>query len=537
MTAVRLGSARGRKQKPTLQWTDRQFQTLLESLPAGAFTCDSDGLITSYNRRAVEFWGREPKLNDPMDRFCGSFKMFSSDGSPIRHDQCWMALALLNDKAYNGCEIIVERPDGQLLTGLAHANPIHDDSGKLVGAMNFLVDITDRKRAEAHEREADRSKDEFLATLSHELRNPLAPIRNAVRILQLKTSLSPESSWALEVVNRQMQQMTRLIDDLLDVSRITRNKFELRKATVELAEVVLVALETSRPLLEAAGHDLTVTVPPPPPIYLDADLTRLAQVLSNLLNNAAKYTEPGGRIWLTAERQGSDAVFRVRDTGIGIPPEMLTHIFDMFTKVDRSPERVQGGLGIGLTLVKRLVEMHGGTVEARSEGRGQGSEFIIRLPIVIEEFCPPNRLKKEAGPEGPTSSFRILLVEDNQDSAATLGLLLRLMGNDLRFAHDGFQAVNEASEFRPEVILLDIGLPRMDGYEVARAIRQKPWGRSVVLIAITGWGQEGDRLRSREAGFDHHLVKPVDPAGLMELLASLHVVAPGRSAGEPAPSA
>jgi signal transduction histidine kinase len=366
---------------------------------------------------------------------------------------------------------------------------------------------------------ADRQKDVFLATLSHELRNPLAPIRNAVHILQLKSPSEPEVQWGLNVIDGQLQQMIRLIDDLLDISRITRNTLELRKERIDLAEALQVAVETSRPLIEEAGQAFVVT-PSPEPIALDADPTRLAQVISNLLNNAAKYTERGGHIWLTAERQGNDAIVAVRDTGIGIPAGTLPRIFDMFMQGDRLLDRSQSGLGIGLTLVKRIVELHGGTVTARSDGPGRGSTFIVCLPVVGE----PSQTRPRASREGertapaPASSLRILVVDDERISAASLGKLLRVKGHEIRTAYDGFEAVRVADEFRPDVVLLDIGLPKMNGYEVARRMRQQPWGRGVVLIALTGWGQEADRQRSKDAGFDHHLVKPVDLSALLQLL-------------------
>jgi PAS domain S-box-containing protein len=503
-----------------------EFHRLLEKLPAAAYTCDADGLITYFNERAVELWGRAPKLNDAEDRFCGSFKLFSPDGSSVRHDECWMALALRRNQEYNGHEILIERPDGRRLTVLAHANPIHDEAGTLVGAVNVLVDITDRKRAEDDLRDADRSKDAFLATLAHELRNPLAPVRNALQILHVQGAPCVESRWALDVIDRQMQQMTRLIDDLLDVSRITRNTVELRKERVELGDVMRAALETSHSVLEAGGHDLTVTFPSQP-ILVHADPTRLAQALSNLLNNAARYTERSGHVWLSAEREGNVvAVIRVRDNGIGIPPDMLPRIFELFTQVDRSLERSHGGLGIGLTLVKQLVEMHGGTVEAHSQGPGLGSEFAVRLPVLREDERglrpnPPNERMDFAS----TSGLRVLVVDDNLDAAATLGMLLRMAGHDARTAHDGLEALSVASGFRPHVVILDIGLPKLNGYDAARRIREQTWGKGAVLIAMTGWGQEGDRHRSKAAGFDHHMVKPVNPTALMKLLASLEQTA------------
>ncbi|HEX9670479.1 MAG TPA: ATP-binding protein [Thermoanaerobaculia bacterium] len=509
-----------------LAWSELEFRRLLEKLPAGAYTCDPQGLITFYNQRAVEIWGRAPRLNHPEDRFCGSFKLYAADGAPLRHDECWMALALQRNEEYNGHEIVVEQPDGRRLTTLAHANPIRDEAGTLAGAVNVLVDISDRKRAEEALRQADRSKDEFLATLAHELRNPLAPIRNAVEILNRQGDASTESRWALEVIDRQMEQMTRLVDDLLDVSRITRDKLELRKERIELAGLVRAAVETSRPLLGAGGHRLTVAVPPRP-IFVDADPTRLAQALSNLINNAAKYTPRGGHVAVTLEREGGEAAVTVRDTGIGIPAEMLPSIFEMFTQVDRSLERAQGGLGIGLTLAKRLVEMHGGTIAAHSEGPGRGSEFTIRLPIAAEapRALPRPELREER--VRSSAPLRILVVDDNRDAAATLALLLELTGHDVRTAHDGLEALAAASEFRPDVVLLDIGLPKLNGYEVARRIRRQPRGQGVVLIAITGWGQEEDKRQSQDAGFDQHIVKPVEPGTLLKLLATFESASAG----------
>jgi CheY-like chemotaxis protein len=313
--------------------------------------------------------------------------------------------------------------------------------------------------------------------------------------------------------------MTRLVDDLLDVSRISRGKIQLRKQLAELAAVVDSAVEASRPLIEKWGHELTVSIPAEP-ILLEADVTRLAQVLSNLLNNAAKYTDHGGRIRLSAERHGRHVLIRVKDTGIGIPPDMLRSIFDMFAQADRSLERSEGGLGIGLTLVQRLVEMHGGSVEARSDGPGTGSEFLVSLPLA--EHARGQRPPAAAGGDQAVPSppaRRILIVDDNADAADSLAVLLRMMGNEVYTAHDGLEAVGAAAAFQPDVVLLDIGLPKLSGYEVARRIREQARGSDVVLIAVTGWGQEDDRRRSREAGFDHHMTKPVEFGALQRLLA------------------
>ncbi len=370
-------------------------------------------------------------------------------------------------------------------------------------------------------KEADRRKDEFLAMLAHELRNPLAPIRNAVQIFRGKGPPVPELQWATEVIGRQVHQLTRLVDDLLDVSRITRGKIELRKERIELAAVVNVAVEASRPLIEKWSHELIVTIPPQP-IYLDADPTRLAQVLQNLLNNAAKYMDQGGRIGVTAQRQDEQVLLRVKDTGIGIPPEMLPRIFDMFMQVDHSLERAEGGLGIGLTLVKRLIEMHGGTIEAHSEGAGKGSEFIVRLPVAVESTRPQGTADDKAV---APAARRILIVDDNRDAADSLGMLLRMMGNEVHTAHDGLAAVGAAAAFQPDLVVLDLGLPKLNGFEAARRIRAQEGGAKMVLIALTGWGQEEDRRRSKEAGFDHHLTKPIDFNDLQKILAETE---PGR---------
>lgn len=371
----------------------------------------------------------------------------------------------------------------------------------------------------------DRRKNEFLATLAHELRNPLAPIRNALQILRL----SGDNRQALEqsrvIMERQVNQLVRLVDDLLDISRINRNKLELRKEWTALKDVIDAAIETSRPLIEAAGHRLQISVPDEP-IRVEVDPTRLAQVFSNLLNNAAKYTEPGGNILLSAAREANEVVVRVRDDGIGIPSDAMPRIFDLFSQIDLHEEKAQGGLGIGLSLVRRLVEMHGGTVEVASDGPGQGSEFAVRLPHV--EAAPPEARKPaEAVRPATAARHRILVVDDNVDSAHSLGMMLELMGNDIRTAHDGFAAIEVAAEFRPDVVLLDIGMPKMNGYETARHMREEVWGKDVLLIAQTGWGQDEDRNLSEQAGFDHHLVKPVDPLALQGLLDELKT-SPGR---------
>jgi signal transduction histidine kinase len=379
--------------------------------------------------------------------------------------------------------------------------------------------ILELTQAEDALRRADRQKDEFLATLAHELRNPLAPIRNAVQILHLKSADVPELQWAKEVIDRQAQQMTRLVDDLLDISRITTGKLALQKEPIELEQIVRAAIETSQPLVEACGQQLAVELPPEP-LILSADSTRLAQALSNLLNNAAKFMERGGQIRLHVERQGAEVEISVKDTGVGIPPEILPYVFDMFTQGERNLNRSQGGLGIGLTLVRKLVQLHGGSIQACSAGHEKGSEFIVRLPLLVEPYGGSHKALQVA-PNNCETRLRILVADDNRDSADSLQMLLRIMGNDVRTAQDGLEAIQRAEQFRPDIVLLDIGMPNMNGYDACRSIREQPWGKGMVIVAQTGWGQDEDRRRSRDAGFDHHLIKPVDQAKLSALLTEI----------------
>jgi PAS domain S-box-containing protein len=800
--------------------SEAEFRRLLKRLPAGAYTCDRDGFITYFNEPAATLWGRQPKLGDPIDRFCGSFKLYSSDGTPIQHQDCWMSKALQTGQDYTGQEIVIERPDGTRRNALAHASPMRDDMGQVIGAVNVLVDVTDRDRAEQtqrhmaaivessddaivsksltgvvrswnsgaqrlfgytpqeiigqpitiiipperqHEEEAilsrlrrgeriehydtirvtkdgrrldisltispirdangkvvavskvarditakkqaeqglmllkdelaaqladlrrlhdmsmrlsktldlkvildetlrtvvaientdmgmifladpetgllklstslgfdpdfmslvqrvpsgvgavgvcyaekrrvivedtetdpiyndyrdatrlagfravqctplitrtgrlvgvlsthfrsprkpsdramhlvdlcarqaiefienarlyselqssNRSKDEFLAVLAHELRNPLAPIRNSLHILRLSGELTPAGEKIQEVMERQVDHLVRMVDDLLEVSRISRGKIELRRKPIELATAILNAVETSRPLIDEAGHQLAISIPPQP-ITLNADSVRLSQIIANLLNNAAKYTDPGGQIWLTAQPEGDDVAISIRDTGIGIPSEKLSHVFEMFAQIQPAGRRTAGGLGIGLTLVKRLTEMHGGHVEVASDGPGQGSEFTIRLPLEKSLSEPPAAAEPRLpDPRTALAERRILVVDDNRDAADSLGLFLKFMGAAVHVAYDGAGALEALPTFRPEIVLLDVGMPVLNGFEVARRMRQLPQGQNVLLVAVTGWGQEEDRRRTADAGFDQHLVKPVDPIMLQNLLAT-----------------
>jgi signal transduction histidine kinase len=370
--------------------------------------------------------------------------------------------------------------------------------------------------------ESDRRKDEFLAMLAHELRNPLAPIRNAVELMRLRGADEPDLQWARDIIERQVQHMTRLVNDLLEVSRITRGKVVLQKEVLNVAAVMGRAAETSRPHIEVRRQNLTVSFPPEP-AFLEGDMTRLAQILGNLLNNAAKFTPEEGQVQLSARVEGAEIVFRVRDTGIGIAPEMLRRVFDLFVQVDNSLDRSQGGLGIGLTLVRSLVELHGGSVQVFSDGPGSGSEFVVRLPALANPLpdAAGGNLSM-SGDRGPPQR-RILVVDDNVDSAESLAMVLRVTGHQVRTAHDGAEALEVAAQFAPEIVLLDIGLPKMNGYEVARVLRSRYPDRDILIVALTGYGQEEDRRRSREAGFDHHLVKPVQPAVLKPLLSGERV--------------
>jgi PAS domain S-box-containing protein len=409
-----------------------------------------------------------------------------------------------------------------------------DAAGRPISFATVSQDVTERRRLEEDLRslaadlsEANRRKNEFLAILAHELRNPLAPISNAVRALRLGGGDDGTIHSASEMLERQVGQIARLVDDLLDMSRITRGKIELRKEQTELAPIVNQAVETVRALYKSMHRELTVTLPPDP-VYLDADPTRLAQVVGNLLSNAFKFTDEDGHVWLTVEKESNQVVVRVQDDGIGIAAEQLPRLFEMFTQVDTSLERSRDGLGIGLTLVKTLVEMHGGTVEVHSDGLARGSEFAVRLPTLDETLEPPSR--PAVSEPTPTVGRRVLIVDDNEDGAESLAMLLELEGHVTHKAHDGVGAIEAAERFRPDAILLDVGLPRMNGYEVCRRIREQPWGKDLVLVALTGWGQEEDRRRSEEAGFDTHMVKPPDHDVLTKLLASLPS---SRSASQP----
>lgn len=379
------------------------------------------------------------------------------------------------------------------------------------------ADLIERFRFEQALKEADRRKDEFLATLAHELRNPLAPISNGLQLIRLSKNDPNALNNATAIMERQVHQMVRLVDDLLDVARISSNKLELRRERVSLAEIVNSAIETSRPLIEKASQQLQVSLAEEP-VTLNADPVRLAQAFSNLLNNAAKYSQPGSRISLTAAQQDGELIVKIRDMGIGIDSDKLQRIFEMFVQVEPSRERADGGLGIGLTLVQRLIEMHGGSIQAHSDGAGQGSEFVIRLPVADPTpVDTPGRQNERPAPAKVRQ--RILVVDDNVDAVESMAMALKLLGHEVATAHDGAEAIQAANLFQPDLVFLDLGMPKLNGYETARQIRQQPWGQQMVLVALTGWGQEEDRRRTLEAGFNCHVVKPIDFLRLEQLVA------------------
>ena len=494
----------------TLDSADKPYRLLVEQMPQAAATLTVDGTILYCNQRFSELLGR------PGSSIVGRpIQEFVTD--PPREE--FEALLSSARDVEVQREITLLRADGAKALTFLGVTTLAEGA---LGLCLMLTDLTlhrhyvELQHTQQALHDADRRKDEFLATLAHELRNPLAPIRNAVRILRTAAAGQREFEWAREVVDRQTQHMARLLEDLLDVSRISSGKLELRRERIELAAVIDMAIETSRPVIDACGHDLSVTLPPGP-VWLDADPVRLAQVFANLLNNAAKYTESGGRIWLTSSRDGDEVAVSIRDRGIGIAGEVLPRIFTIFAQAEPALARSQGGLGIGLSLVKGLVDLHGGRVEARSAGTGQGSEFVVHLPTTVAPGAVAR--SRDETPAAAVQPLQVLVVDDNRDSADSLTLLLESMGHSATAEYDGEKALERGQTVRPDVMLLDIGMPKLNGYETCRLVRDSDWGREAVLVAITGWGQDEDRRRSRDAGFDLHVVKPVDPAMLLRRIA------------------
>ena len=490
---------------------ERSITSILESITDSYIALDRSWLITDLNERAAAILGktRAELIGNNL------WEMFPVTKESVVYQAFHQAMGTQQPAHFEAPSRVLQ---GNWFEVHAYPSPER--------LSVYVRDITERKRAEEERErlltelgETNRRKDEFLAMLSHELRNPLAPISNALEVLHRSGRDEPELQSTRDVISRQVHDLARLIDDLLDASRITSGKVRLQTETIELSSVISRAIETTRPLAEARRHRLTVTLPSEP-VWLLADPTRLAQVFSNLLNNAAKYTQEGGDITLTAKREGNEVVVGIRDTGVGIPAEVLPHVFDMFTQADRSLDRSQGGLGIGLTLARKIVQVHGGAVQAFSDGPNKGSEFVVRLPVIGE----PAFHKAEIGYASLSPSAcprRILVVDDNADSIETMSMLLKLSGHEVDVACDGESALEVATKFRPEIILLDVGLPGMHGYQVAERLRSQPENKNVVIVALTGYGQERDRLRAIEAGFDYHFVKPVDFTKLESLFHNL----------------
>ena len=500
---------------------DRQmFVTLVENSTDFIGICDLEGVPFFINHAGLEMVGLkdiEEARQTPVQEF-----FFPEDQAKIMNE---FFPEVLNN-GHGEIEIRFRHfKTGEPRWMAYKVLALTDAANQPIAFATVSQDVTERRqfaddlrRLAADLSDADRRKNEFLATLAHELRNPLAPMSNMLEVVKRADGDGAVLKQAHETLERQLAQMVRLVDDLLDLNRITHDRLDLRRGEVELSSVIQQAVEVARPLVDSAGHHLIVDLPDEP-ILLNADRARLAQLFGNLLNNSCKYTRPAGTISLSAERVGDDVEVTVKDNGAGIPQDKLNSIFDMFMQVDRTSERSQGGLGIGLTLVKRLTEMHGGSIEARSAGEGQGSEFIVRLPVLSRD-----EVAAQHGPDVASESQpqrRVLIVDDNRDSADSLAMLMQITGNKTYMAHDGVEAVEAVEKYRPEVVLLDIGLPGMDGHEVCRRVREQPWGKDIIVIALTGWGQEDDRRKSEEAGFDGHLVKPVDYDKLLELLASL----------------
>jgi PAS domain S-box-containing protein len=484
---------------------------IIESSDDAIVSKTLDGRITSWNPGAVRLFGYAP------DEIIG--KPISTIIPCELHDEEAHVLERLRrgDRVEH-FETVRLRKDGTRVEVSLTVSPVRDEQGEIVGASKIARDISERKRSERLLREADHRKDEFLAMLAHELRNPLAPLRNAAELVCRAKHEAPELQVACGIMDRQLRQMTRLVDDLLDISRISTGRLELKEELIDVG-LLLRGLESAlRPSFDASHQKLSLELPQET-LCVGADRTRLTQVLTNILHNANKYTPPGGRITVQLRREGHDALVGIRDTGIGIPAGMLDRVFELFSQVDRSHERTHGGLGIGLTLAKRLVDLHGGSITVHSAGEGQGSEFVVRLPLrEVDAGAIP-----ASSPPAPvaTRPCRVLVADDNEDAALSLGMLLQLMGHETRVVHDGLEAVDAAETFQPELVILDLDMPRLDGYEAARRIRQRPWAKGVVLIALTGWGQSADRVRTEQAGFDRHCVKPIEADTLCELVAQV----------------
>jgi two-component system CheB/CheR fusion protein len=497
-----------------LRDSEARFRVLADAAPMLVWDAGADGESEFSNSRWLEYTGQTPE----QARGRGWVEAVHPDDRAAIQ-KAWLA-ARRSGGHYEVEYRLCRASDGQYRRHLARAWPQRDPTGKVVRWVGCAADIEDQKRAEDALREADRRKDEFLAVLAHELRNPLAPIRNAAEAIKNIPGLPPAVAVQRDLIERQVRHLARLVDDLMDVSRIARGKIRVTRAPLDLRDVVRQAVEIARPGIEGRRHRLDVVVPDGP-VPVEGDFGRLAQVVSNLLNNAAKYTPDGGTITLTLRAAGERAELRVRDTGLGIAPEQMGTLFQPFAQLDRSISRAAGGLGVGLALVRALVELHGGTVTVASDGPNHGAEFTVRLPLTARPGSSPTEPEQPASKSevrAPQSAVKVLIVDDNEDAAESLAALLELSGYEVRTAFDGRAALVAAGEFRPDAVLLDIGMPGMNGYEVAAHLRADERTRDVVLVALTGWSHEEELRKTAEAGFDHHLVKPVEPGKLHALL-------------------
>jgi PAS domain S-box-containing protein len=496
--------------------SERRFREMVDALPVAVYTTDAEGRLTHFNPAAAEFAGRTPELG--IDQWCVTWKLYFPDGRPMPHEEAPMAIALKEMRKVRGLQAIAERPDGERRWFEPYLTPLFDASGRLSGAINMLLDITERKRADEALQEADRRKDEFLALLAHELRNPLAPIRTGLELIRISGDTPHSVRRVRAMMERQVSQMVRLIDDLLDVSRIASGKIVLQRAPTSVSELVHSAIEAHRTAIEAAKIELIVDLPAQPCV-IDVDSTRFVQVLSNLLHNASKFTPAQGTIRIGVEPRGADDVpqvaITVSDTGVGISQELLPRIFELFVQAESATERTHGGLGIGLALSRRLIEMHGGRIAAHSDGPGQGTALVITMPV-----CQADATRPSPSPiEVSHVASRVVIIDDNQDAAHTMSMLVEQLGGSARMAHDPLSGLAAVQEFHPDMVFLDIGMPGMDGYETCRRIRRQPSRRHIVIVAVTGWGQPQDKQRALDAGFDAHLTKPVDPTAFARVLA------------------
>jgi PAS domain S-box-containing protein len=504
-----------RRTQQLLDRAEERYGRLANILPVGVYACDARGAIVYFNEHAAAIWGRTPRLG--VDQLCGSWRLLAPDSAqPLPPEESPMAVALRERRPSRNLEVLMERQDGSRVSVMMNVDIVGDGEGSDPVALAAFQDVTPLKEAQLELREADRRKDEFLATLAHELRNPLAPIVAGLEILELATDDVELLARTRRTMERQAHQLVRLVDDLLDVSRITTGKFQLKRRVTGLADVVQIAVDSSRPTVSESGHRLALDLPSAP-IWLDADPNRLAQVFSNLLDNAIKYTPPGGRIRISAAVRGEYVVVSVEDNGIGVPGDKLDAIFDKFVQIDRPQERGYAGLGIGLTLVKAVTELHGGSVSVESRGPDQGTTFHVTLPIVVAPAGADS--VTDIRDRASVNTRRVLVVDDNDAMVESLSTLIGLLGHEVRTASDGATALAIAEEFRPHIVLMDLGMPRMNGYEAAAKLRQQAWGSEMLLVALTGWGQDEHRRRTETAGFDRHVVKPIRQPDLERLFA------------------